>query len=149
MATNTLATLKFTTAKKPAQLSPIQNRRQKLIGRIEEQIALATALAEGRIYAPTKTKVVVDADSGEKRSVEAAKRVKQWWWAATDSGKLALSVRYGAKVLELVKGKNAIEVASASDLVKTLEVIKTATVAGELDDAIAAASAKLRSGFGK
>jgi len=148
MATNTLAALKFTTAKKPAQLSPIQNRRNKLIAKLEEQILQVTSLAEGRTYAPTKTKVIVDEASGEKRSVETAKRLKTWWFT-TDGGKIALTVRYGAKVLELAKGKNAIEVASTSDLVKTLELVKTAAAAGELDDAIAAASAKLRSGFGK
>lgn len=148
MATNTLAALKFTTAKKPTQLSPVHIRRNKLSERIDEQIALATALAEGRIYAPSKTKLVADADSGEKRSVETAKRVKQWWWA-TDSGKLALTVRYGARVLELAKGKNAIEVASASELVKTLELVKAAAGAGELDDVITAASDKLRKAFGK
>jgi predicted nicotinamide N-methyase len=148
MATSTLASLKFTSAKKPTQLSPVQSRRSKLIAKLEEQITLATALAEGRTYAPTKMKVVVDAESGEKRSVETAKRFKTWWFTA-ENGKLALTVRYGAKVLELVKGKNAIEVASASDLVKTLEVVKAAAGAGELDDAIAVASAKLRSGFGK
>jgi len=148
MATNTLASLKFTTAKKPTQASPVQSRRNKLMGRIDEQIALATALAEGRTYTPTKMKVVTDADSGEPRTVETAKRVKTWWFAM-DNGKLALTVRYGAKVLELVKGKNAIEVASASELVKVLALVKTAAGAGELDDAIAVASAKLRSGFGK
>jgi predicted nicotinamide N-methyase len=148
MATNTLAALKFTTAKKPTQLSPIQSRRNKLIAKLEEQISLVAAMAEGRIYAPTKTKVVVDADSGEKRSVETSKRMKQWWFTA-DNGKIALTVRYGAKVLELVKGKNAIEVASASELVKTLELVKAATAAGELDVAIEAASAKLRDGFVK
>jgi predicted nicotinamide N-methyase len=92
--------------------------------------------------------VVVDADSGEKRSVETSKRMKQWWFTA-DNGKIALTVRYGAKVLELVKGKNALEVASASELVKTLELVKAATAAGELDVAIEAASAKLRDGFVK
>jgi hypothetical protein len=148
MATNTLAALKFTTAKKPTQVSPIQSRRNKLIAKIEEQILQANALAEGRIYAPIKTKVVIDEVSGEQRSVETAKRMKQWWFTA-DNGKIALTVRYGAKVLELVKGKNAIEVASTNELVKAFELIKTATAAGELDDAIAAASAKLRSGFGK
>lgn len=148
MATSSLAALKFTTAKKPTQLSPVHIRRNKLAERIDEQIALATALAEGRTYAPSKTKLVADADSGEKRSVETAKRVKQWWWA-TDSGKLALTVRYGARVLELVKGKNAIEVASASELVKTLELVKAAAGAGELDDVITAASDKLRKAFGK
>ena len=148
MATNSLAALKFTTAKKPAQLSPVLSRRNKLMGRIDEQMALATALAEGRTYAPSKTKMVTDAETGEQRSVETAKRFKTWWFT-TDNGKIALTVRYGAKVLELVKGKNAIELASASDLVKTLGLVKAAAGAGELDDAIAAASAKLRSGFGK
>ena len=148
MATSTLAALKFTTAKKPAQLSPVQSRRNKLIRRIDEQLALAAALAESRTYAPTKTKVVIDEASGEKRNVETAKRFRQWWFTA-DNGKIALTVRYGAKVLELMKGKTAIEIASASELVKTLELVKTATAAGELDDTIAAASAKLRSGFGK
>ena len=149
MATSTLASLKFTTAKKPTQVSPVQVRRNKLIGRLTEQIEMAKAFAEGRTYAPTKLLVVTDEETGEQRSVQTPKRLKQWWFT-TESNKIALTLRYGAKVLEIGgKGKNAIEVASASDLVKTLELVKTATGAGELDDAIAAASAKLREGFEK
>jgi hypothetical protein len=60
-----------------------------------------------------------------------------------------LSVRYGSKPLELAKGKNAIELNQASEIVPTLELIKNAVVAGELDEAIAAASNKLREGFKK
>jgi hypothetical protein len=60
-----------------------------------------------------------------------------------------LSVRYGSKPLELAKGKNAIELNQASEIVPTLELIKSAVVAGELDEAIAAASNKLREGFKK
>jgi hypothetical protein len=78
--------------------------------------------------------------------VEVAKRVKQWWFTA-DNGKLALSVRYGALLLELAKGKYAVEVASEKELVPTLEIIKAAVLAGELDTAIDAASNKLRAGF--
>jgi hypothetical protein len=149
MATSTLASLKFTTAKKPTQVAPVQIRRNKLIGRLEEQINFAKAFAEGRTYAPTKLMVVTDEVTGEQRSVQTPKRFKQWWFT-TENNKIALTVRYGAKVLEIGgKGKNAIEVASASELVKTLELVKTATGAGELDDAISAASAKLREGFEK
>ncbi|MBK1683691.1 hypothetical protein CKO18_08865 [Rhodoferax fermentans] len=150
MATNTLASLKFTTAKKPTQLSPVHIRRNKLAERIDEQIALATALAEGRIYAPSKTKVVTDADSGEKSSVQTAKRVKTWFWNTAD-GKVSLTIKYGSKILDLSGGKNrpTIEVASASELVKTLELVKAAAGAGELDDVITAASDKLRKAFGK
>jgi hypothetical protein len=60
-----------------------------------------------------------------------------------------LSVRYGSKPLELAKGKNAIELNQSSELVPTLQLIKDAVVAGELDEAIAAASHKLREGFKK
>jgi TRAP-type mannitol/chloroaromatic compound transport system substrate-binding protein len=58
-------------------------------------------------------------------------------------------VRYGAKVLELAKGKNAIEIASADELVPTLSLIKQAVEDGSLDAQIEAASNKLRSGFKK
>ncbi len=73
-------------------------------------------------------------------------RVKPWWFV-TDAGKLALSVRYGTKVLELAKGKVAVEVGGEKDLVPTLELIKTAVLNGELDTQIEAAALKLRDGF--
>jgi hypothetical protein len=62
---------------------------------------------------------------------------------------LALSVRYGSRVLELAKGKFAIEVANERDLLSALELVKSATLAGELDSAIDNASNKLRAGFAK
>lgn len=148
MATATgFASLKFTVKKKTGQMSAAQYRRNKLVGRIDEQIALATAAVEGRTYAPAKLKTVTDED-GVRRTVESTKRVKQWWFNAAD-GKLALSVRYGAKVLELVKGKNAIEVGGLSQLVPTLQVLRECAASGELDAAIEAAGAALRKGFGK
>ena len=146
MATS-LASLKFTSAKKISQLTPVQFRRNKIVVKLVEQIALATAQAEGRVYAPIKFKSVTD-ENGEKRSVETTKRVKQWWWA-DGNGKIALSVRYGAKTLELAKGKSAVEIASAAQLVPTLELLKQAAEDGEMDAAIEAAGSALRKGFGK
>jgi energy-coupling factor transporter transmembrane protein EcfT len=58
-------------------------------------------------------------------------------------------VRYGARVLDLGKGKIAVELASAKELVATLETISAAVNAGELDAAMEAASTKLRSAFTK
>ena len=146
MATS-LASLKFTTAKKPSQLPPVQIRRNKLVAKLAEQIELATALAEGRSYAPSRQKVVKGED-GLCSTVQVPKRLRQWWFTA-DNGKIALSVRYGAKVLELVKGKNAVEIASAAQLVPTLELLKAAADGGEMDAAIEAAGTALRKGFGK
>jgi len=58
-------------------------------------------------------------------------------------------VRYGSKILELAPKKYAVEIASEQDLVKTLDMIKTAVVNGELDAAIETAATKLRAGFSK
>ena len=99
-------------------------------------------------FSVTKLRSVAQHDTGLRKQVEVRKRVKQWWFT-TDSSKLALSVRYGARLLELAKGKYAVELASEKELVPTLELIKSAVLSGELDAAIDAASSKLRAGFGK
>jgi hypothetical protein len=87
-------------------------------------------------------------DDGVRRSVEVPKRVRAWWWNS-EGGKISLNVRYGARVVELAKGKSTIEVAAPTDLIPTLELIKRAVEAGELDKEIETASIKLREGFTK
>ena len=144
----TLATLKLSAAVKPTHMPAVQLRRNKLAKRLWEQKELAKAQQAGTQFTTTKFRTVVENDTGLRKQVEVNKRIKQWWFT-TDSGKLALSVRYGARLLELAKGKFAVELASEKELVPTLEIIKAAVLAGELDAAIDAASAKLRSGFEK
>jgi hypothetical protein len=143
-----LSTLKLSAAQKPGSVSPVQQRRNKLAKRLWEQIELAKAQQAGTQFSPTKFRTYTDKESGVRKQVEVNKRVKQWWFTA-DSGKLALSVRYGTKVLELAKGKFAIEFASTDELVNVLDVVRTATLEGELDAAIENAANKLRSGFEK
>ncbi len=143
---NTLAKLKLVNSKRNRTVSPIVHRRNKLIVKIAEQIDLATAQNEGRLYAPKRLKTVTNAETGERRSIETTKRVKEWFWT-TDSGKINFSVRYGSKVIELAKGKNAVEVANKGELIDSLTLIKDAVLAGELDVQISAASDKLREGF--
>ena len=142
----TLSTLKLSTAVKPTHMPAVQMRRNKLAKRLWEQAELAKAQQSGTQFTTTKFRSIVDPTTGLRKQVEVAKRVKQWWFTA-DNGKLALSVRYGARLLELAKGKYAVEVASEKELVPTLEIIKAAVLAGELDAAIDAASDKLRAGF--
>ena len=143
---NTLAKLKLVNSKRNRTVSPTVHRRNKLIIKIAEQIDLATAQNEGRLYAPKRLKTVTNADTGERRTIETTKRVKEWFWT-TDSGKINFSVRYGSKVIELAKGKNAVEVANRGELIDSLTMIKDAVLAGELDVQISAASDKLRDGF--
>ena len=144
---NALNGLKLVAAQKQTQMPAIQQRRNKLAKRLWEQIELAKAQQAGTTFAPTRLRSVVQNDTGLRTQVEVAKRVKAWWFVA-ENGKLVLSVRYGTKVLELAKGKWAVEVGSDKDLVPVLETLKGAVLAGELDTQIDAASDKLREGFG-
>jgi hypothetical protein len=143
-----IAKLKLVASKRERNLSPIVHRRNKLIAKIEEQLLLATAQKEGRLYAPKRIKNVTNAE-GERIAVETTKRVKEWYWK-TPNNKINLSVRYGSKTLTLnSKGANAIELSSGEELLSTLSILKDAVIAGELDDAITNASDNLRAGFSK
>lgn len=143
-----IAKLKLVSSKKERIVSPIVARRNKLAGKIDEQLLFATAQRDGQIYAPKRLKNVIDKDTGERKTVEETKRIKEWYWT-NSAGKIHLSVRYGSKTLELAKGKNAIELNSGDELLATLVTLKDAVIAGELDDAIAQASDKLKAGFTK
>ena len=140
--------LKLVAAKRPQTASPIVLRRNKLANQLWEQIELARASAEGKTFAPIRMRNVKDKLTGERRTVEAAKRIKQWWFVA-DNGRVCLQVRYGTRVLELAKGKNSIEVGSGSELLAVLETVKKSVELGELDTQIEAASAAVRDRFAR
>jgi hypothetical protein len=140
--------LKFVTAKRPQAASPVAQRRNKLSNQLWEQMQLARASAEGKTYAPVRLRNVKDKLTGERKTIEAAKRVKQWWFVA-ENGRVCLQVRYGTRVLELAKGKNSIEVGSGTELLAVLETVKKCVEVGELDAQIDAASNTVRGRFVK
>ncbi len=144
---STLSALKLTAAKRSTGISPQVQRRLKLVKKIDDQIALAKALSTGGTYTTSRFRTIKD-DEGGSRSIEIQKKVRPWWFP-TETGKIALSIRYGARVVEISKGKTAIEVASGDDLINALSVVRKAVDAGELDAQIETASIKLREGFGK
>ena len=141
-----LNSLKLVTAKRPQNLAPIVQRRNKLSNQLFEQIQLAQCLADGKTYAPSRLRTIKDKYTGERKTVEAVKRVKQWWFVA-DNGKVCLQVRYGTRVLELAKGKNSIEVGSGTELITVLETVKKCVESGELDSQIELASTAVRERF--
>ncbi|MDN7930688.1 hypothetical protein QZM52_05205 [Burkholderia metallica] len=143
---STLNSLKLVATKRPNSQPQIVQRRHRLIAKIWEQTELARAQQAGASFSPTKFRSVKDAETGERRSVEVKKRVRAWWWTA-ENGKVCMAVRYGAKTLELAKGKTAIEIGTLDDLIPTFEMLKVAVAAGELDTQIEAVSGLMRSGF--
>jgi len=144
-----LTNLKLVVSKKHQTVAPIVQRRNKLINKLHEQIELCEAQQAGKTYAPTRLKTYTNKQTGERMTVEATKRVKEWFWIG-DSGKINLAVKYGAKTLPLnAKGANAIELKDGNELIATLKELKVATANGELDDAITKVSEATRQGFGK
>jgi len=147
-ATSTLTKLTLIDARKPQQVPQVVQRRNKLALRVWQQLELAKAQALGGEYRITKYRSYTDTVTGTRRQVEAHVSVKPWWFT-TPAGKLAVSVRYGSRVLELARGKWAVEIAHVKDLTQTLDAIRAAVLAGELDAAIDAAATKLRAGFAR
>ncbi len=143
-----LSSLKLVVAKRPQQMPQIQVRRNKLVGKIHHQIKLAEALSAGTSYSPTRLRSIRDRHTGEVKTLEMPMRVRQWWFV-TDSGSVALTIKYGSKVLEISKGKNAIEVTDGAQLLKALNHVKDAVIAGELDTQIESAANTVKARFKK
>jgi len=142
---STLDSLKFVTVNKTVKPPPVVQRRNKLSDKIWEQIQLADAKSNGRTYAPLKAKRLKDTE-GNIKLLEVPKRIKPWWFTA-ENGKVCLILRYGSKVLEIAQGKTAIELDKPNELIPTLQKIKAAVEAGELDHLIDSATEAVRIGF--
>jgi hypothetical protein len=144
-----LSTLKFVSAKRlVGSTDPVQFRRQKMLKKLDEQIAMAQAMAEGRSYSVTRMKRVRDTETGLKRVVEASGCVRQWWFVS-ENGKVAVQLRYGSKVIMLTKNRNAVEVSTPAELCSVLQTLKSAVSQGELDNEISIAADVVRARFNK
>ncbi len=144
-----LTSLKLVTSQKQRSVSPIVQRRQKLIDKIDEQLKSCEAQKAGEVYAPKRMRTYTNKHTGERMTVEAVKHVKNWFWIA-DDGKINLSIKYGSKTLALnKKGANAIQLTSGDELIAVLSSLKAAVAEGELDEAINEVSSITRDGFKK
>jgi len=144
-----LSSFELTTSKKTTKASPIVHRRNKLVAKIHEQLELCEAKKNGQLYAPKKLRTYVNKQTGERMTVEAVKRIKEWYWTAPD-GLIHLSVKYGSKVLPLAADRsNAIVCANTDALIQALKTLKTAVLDGELDTAITEVSNFTKSSFNR
>ena len=109
---------------------------------------MAKAIQAGTEFVPVKIRSIRDQETGETRKVEIPKRLKPWWWSS-ENGKMCITVRYGARTLEVIEGKNAIETDNIAGVITTLEVLRTAVDAGELDARIESISGLVKAGFEK
>ena len=118
--------------KRPERLSPAEQRRAKLVSKLDEQLAMARAEIAGETYTVTK-QVWAEVD-GIKQRVTRAKKLTPWYWA--DGNGISMVVRYGAKPLELSKGKRMLSVANIVALPEVIATLIAAVENGELDAAM-------------
>jgi hypothetical protein len=129
-----LKSLTFAALPKLTAADPVVQRRNKLIVRLQQQIALV----QDPQFTLTRQKWVTD-EAGVKQLKEIRKRVKTWWRTDT-AGAVVLTVRYGARHIEFSPGKGAIAVGKKEKLIPTIETIIAGVEAGELDGILATMS---------
>lgn len=137
-----LQSLKVTNSKRPTTASPIVLRRNALLKKIHEQIEAARAKENGKQFSVKDIHRIRNKDTGERIEVVKDRYIREGWWI-NDDGRLMLELRYGTKVLEVVKGKSTIDVGDWSNLIPTLETLKQAVQLGELDDQLNATASLL------
>ena len=143
-----IAKLNITNVNRPRQQPVVVQRRNKLIAALHDQLELAKADAEGREYLKTRRRHVKNPVTGEYAEAQISRRPRAWYWTA-DDGKVYINLRYGTKIIEIAKGKSAIEVGERRQLVAVIEALKQAVAAGEVDAQLTAAGAEVGSRFAK
>lgn len=142
-----LTSLKLVNAKRQNTVDPVLFRRLKLNEKLKVQIAMAQAMSKGEQFAVKRLKKVTDQISGQTSLIEVAKRVKTWWFTNTDTKKVAVQLFYGNKVIDLAKGKNAVEVSNGDELIATLLKLQEAVLYGSLDNQIEVAADSVKARF--
>jgi hypothetical protein len=144
-----LASLKLVNAKRQNTVDPVLFRRSKLSEKLSVQIEMAKALSRGELYTTKRVKKITDAVSGETSLVEVSKRNRTWWFTSADTKKVAVQLFYGNKVIDLAKGKNAVEVSNGDELIAVLQKLQEAVLDGSLDVQIATAADSVKARFRK
>jgi hypothetical protein len=111
--------------------TPLGRFRRRLVEALDVQLDIANADSAGTVFTRSRQRWVKN-EAGGKELVSVPVRFKRWWWK-DDAGKTYLSLRSGARLLEIAPGKKAIEVGSITDLPAKLAILREAVCAGELD----------------
>ena len=139
-----LSKLTVKTVTRANKQDPVQQRRQKLVTGIEEQLKVAAAAVKGESYEVRRSTWAKN-EQGEKVLTERMRKVRAWFFE--QDGGWYVQCKYGNKALELGKGGNAVFVKALDDVEGALQALYAAAAGGELDEAVANMM-KFRTGTG-
>ena len=144
-----LSSLKLVNAKRQITNDPIHFRREKLSQKLSVQIQMAQSLKNGEEFSVKRMKKITDEFSGVTSMIEVNKRVRQWWFVNNETKRVAVQLFYGNKLIDLAKGKNAVEVSNGDELISVLMKLKDAISDGSLDTQIEVAADSVKARFQK
>lgn len=116
--------LKLVPVTKPKNIDPIIQRRNRLLHSIRRQHVLLDKFKGGE------------------------KTARRWFWS-NEAGQTFLQIKYGKTVLELSKGKYAIQCNTIDDVGSNLAIVEALVNKGEFDSILTAISKDIRSKFKK
>jgi hypothetical protein len=128
-----LQKLKLVAQQQRRLLTKVEQRRNKLISKLEEQLALAEALISGERYEPLR-RVWATSSDGQRVRIERPKRVRPWYWI--NAAGCFFSVYYGSKLLKRDGEMTTVLLTDRSELPGAIQAVIEAVMAGELDLAI-------------
>lgn len=131
MTKSLLSSLKVTSRPEKTSENPLLKRREKLLSKLDQQLAMANALVNDEAYTAYREKWQKNTETGQQEKIRIPKNVAKWFYKR--SNQYFFEVRYANKALELSKGNHAIEVGELTNLTKTISTVIDAVVAGELD----------------
>jgi hypothetical protein len=114
--------ISLVSVQKPTANTPVLQRRNRLMSNLDQQINKIGSFQEGKRISR-----------------------EQFWVDA--GGAIYFQLRYGKQPLELQKGKSTLKAPTFDDLVAQLDEVKIMTMAGGLDEALAACANSVRANF--
>jgi hypothetical protein len=129
-----LKSLAFVPVPRRSDFDPRIVRRQKMVERLEQQLALA----RDANYTVTRKRRVKTSDGTQ--TLTEYQRKPAAWWISDANEQLVMTIRVGYRLVEFEKGKTGIAVGARDRLERVILTLIEATRAGELDVALEAAS---------
>ncbi len=127
------------TSKRTDNIDPKVHLRRKMTAALDHQIAGAVAETKGETYVVEVEKwIETDAATGAKERRKVQKPLRRMWYRnASDA--ILVELRFANKPIQ-IGGKPSIVVGGLDKLVPTLQTVRKAVMAGELDAALKAAA---------
>ena len=129
-----LSKLSLTVSSQKQPVSPVEKKRLNLLRKLELQIQAAEAELRDEEFLEEIRKLVRGED-GEREQVTEKRPIRKWWWQH-HTGAWLLTLKDGSKPLPLLEDKNSVEIGEITNLVEVLQTVRSAVLAGELDDAL-------------